>query len=316
MRYILIIIPILFLALSCNPNEKVLNETESIEDLLKDLESPAQKYTFDIEKGITLKGQEGILIEIKPNSLMYENGNDVKGEVSIELIECYELSELLIHNLATVDLEGKLIETAGMLWIKASSKGKTLTLKDKECLNIGFPKIVENDFGLFYGRENKEGQFIEWEQQDKSVASISSVISDTLTMETMLIEGYSEEDYYFFSSSKLGWLNCDRYPIFEKSSNLIVTVDHPAENIKLRLILTDMKAVRPAFKETKRKYSFSAVPINEKFFVFGFYESKGVFYVGKSETNLLEGQTKKINLEFEEMSKEAAKEFIKGMVMW
>lgn len=313
MRHILIFISIFFIALSCDPNEREFDGVESVENLLKDMEHPAQSFTFDIENGITIQGQEGTLIEIKPNSLVFDNGETAKGEVLIELVECYKLSDLITHNLTTIDLDGKVIQTEGMIWIRASSQGRDLALKDSECLNIGFPKKGEHEFSLFYGSENKEEDFVEWIQQDSADLNKGIILSDTLSVETMLIEGYSEDDYYFFTSSKFGWLNCDRYPIFGKSSKVIVSVNQTAENIKLRLILTDMKAVRPAFKESKNKYSFSAVPNNEKFFVFGFYESEGVFYVGKSETNLLDGQTKNIKLEFEEMSKEAAKEYIKDI---
>ena len=95
--------------------------------------------------------KEGTVITIAPKSFAYKDNNRLaRGKIKLEVIEYYKLSDMLLANLSTKSDEN-ILETGGMLFIKASKNGKELKLADTKTMTISFPDKDKQGMQLFSG---------------------------------------------------------------------------------------------------------------------------------------------------------------------
>ncbi|MFN0030941.1 MAG: hypothetical protein ACKVOR_02135 [Flavobacteriales bacterium] len=133
-----------------------------LDDALKSLKTKKSIVNIDNSQPCQVYGEEGTVLYLPPQIFCTADGQPYTGTVRIELDECYEVGDMLAANLSTTS-DGRLLETAGMVNIKATGNGERLQLRDGAQYNIYFPKNEEqqNDFQLFYG-EWLAGDVINW----------------------------------------------------------------------------------------------------------------------------------------------------------
>lgn len=114
------------------------------------------------QEDATVYGKKGTALFFPAGTFVDGDGNDVAGQVKIKLEECYDLSEILAAKLSTTS-DGNLIETAGMINVKAFSGSSEVFLREGRSYELFFPKNgnENNDFRLFYGEWQKDG-IINW----------------------------------------------------------------------------------------------------------------------------------------------------------
>ena len=125
---------------------------------------------------LTLKNSVGGRLECKKGTQLFfqndsfvdANGKTVSGEVKLVVEECYDLDEIAAAKLTTT-AGGRRLETAGMINLRASHKGKEVFLRADKRYNIYFPLSTERreDFELFYGAW-KENGLIDWKLEPSS----------------------------------------------------------------------------------------------------------------------------------------------------
>lgn len=144
---------------SAPPVEVALNKSASGKLKTK---TKRTNLTVDNSKPNMVYGKEGTGLYFPAESFVDSKGNLIDGKVSIRLDECYDVADMLQSKLSTTS-GGKMLETAGMVNIKAYSGGREVYLRDGAAYNIYFPKNgnVKEDFQLFYGEWNKDG-IIDW----------------------------------------------------------------------------------------------------------------------------------------------------------
>jgi len=142
------------------PNDVVLNQRT-----LPRVKSKTKRSYLNIDNSTSNKveGKEGTILYFPANSFVDAKGNSIEGDVRIRLDECYNVSDMLQSKLSTTS-GNRLLETAGMVDVHATFKGKEAFLREGAAYNIYFPKNgnVKEDFQLFYGEWNKEG-IIDWQ---------------------------------------------------------------------------------------------------------------------------------------------------------
>lgn len=145
---------------------EVVAEYPTTDELLAATRKPDQLFTIDPSQDQTITGKEGTIIRIPANSLVNASGKSISAPVTIRLTECYDLTDMIMNKLSTTS-NGKLLETAGMINVTASSGGEDLTIKKDANYQVDFPrKSTKEDFKLFYGTRAADG-VINWELAEK-----------------------------------------------------------------------------------------------------------------------------------------------------
>jgi len=144
---------ILIIAVGCSTDtkkEKEQTPIKSLADVFTNLKPATQLFDVKPTEETLLKGKKGTVIYLPQNAFQFLDGTMPSGNVIIELKECYTLSDMIAENLSTTS-ENQLLQTAGMIYIKATAEGKELAIKNGKAFTIGFPKGNQSDtMDLFY----------------------------------------------------------------------------------------------------------------------------------------------------------------------
>ena len=148
MKNLLLFLSIISLVSSCSnlPKytpalDKFVPGEEFRDSLLK-----SQIFQINPNTDTTVEGAEGTFIFIPEHAFVDANGNTVEGEIKLELAEALEPADMILANLPTLS-NGKLLETGGMLYLKASADGKEVfPAKGKE------PIVEQPEFQRFHSR--------------------------------------------------------------------------------------------------------------------------------------------------------------------
>lgn len=146
-----------------------------------------QSNTVDVSTSPVLPGNQGSMIQINSNSFIDAYGNQVTGNVDIELIEAFDNSDMLMLNLPTVTNNGELLNSGGVVWMNATQNGEQLQLSNSLTATIPVNNTITNA-ALFFGETNTAGDFV-WTQDT------SNVTGDTANWQV--------------SISNLNWVNID-----------------------------------------------------------------------------------------------------------
>ena len=118
----------------------ILYENSPIGQLFQKTAKKSETVTFlpSATENITVKAKEGTVFTIAPHSFLDENGNPVVKPITLEVKECYKMADILFTNLTTTC--GELpIETAGMIYLDATSEGKRVMLDKTHPILVEMP---------------------------------------------------------------------------------------------------------------------------------------------------------------------------------
>jgi hypothetical protein len=126
-------------------------------ELFKKIATVPQEFSVDTKKDTSLTCKNGTVVSIPQNCFLDENGDAVSGDVKIKVVEALSMSDFLKNNLQTYS-DGKLLESAGMIYIDASANNKPLLLKDSSSLHIEMPTDFKGpDYKIFTGKYDSAG---------------------------------------------------------------------------------------------------------------------------------------------------------------
>lgn len=120
----------------------------------------------------TLSGRNGGVFMLEPNTLVRADGTPAVGAVTVELVEAYDLSDMIVAGLTTT-AAGKRLATGGMVNITATdAAGQALQLREGTSLTAAIPT---DDFNarmrIFSGAEhNAEGAPTDWALTEAGVS--------------------------------------------------------------------------------------------------------------------------------------------------
>ena len=122
-------------------------------------EKEVQTYTIDPSKPNEIIGKEGTIVILKPNSICGNAGNLT---ADIQLTEYYKTEDMLLAQLTTSS-NGRMLESAGMIELKATSNGKELTLCKPATILFPSDKYKNDGFVGFMGDWDDPHNTINWE---------------------------------------------------------------------------------------------------------------------------------------------------------
>lgn len=131
-----------------------------LDKLLSEISEKPQLLTTSSNKETVVRGEKGTVIHIDPEKLETLDGKPVGDEIEIELLEMTDNSSLILNNAQTVS-NGQILVTGGAYYINMTSNGKQLKMKQGQGFEVEFPKLTENEMGLFLGERDSLGQ-INW----------------------------------------------------------------------------------------------------------------------------------------------------------
>ena len=132
---------------------------ETIDDLtqqISETEAPIQNFTVT-EGNQLIDLEHGASIYVPKDAFVYADGSPVTGEVDIEVIEAYKMTDFMAHGLITQS-HGEMLETGGMLYVNATAGGEPVQIAENRSIEIIYPvQQVEDGMELFYAEESEDG---------------------------------------------------------------------------------------------------------------------------------------------------------------
>ncbi|WP_143067844.1 hypothetical protein [Olleya namhaensis] len=157
------------------------------------LSPTTESFEIQVNKETILKGKKGTSIYIPANAFQFENGTEPNEPITIELKECFSLTDMIFENLQTISGD-RILETNGMIYVNAEVNGKSLFVKKGKAFVVGFPKNgLDKEMDLFYELKLNDSiktwmpdyKFFETKSAQESIAEIDSldIIGDDIGYE-------------------------------------------------------------------------------------------------------------------------------------
>ncbi|TNF46614.1 MAG: OmpA family protein [Bacteroidetes bacterium] len=125
----------------------IVESNGTIKDLYKMLEQEKQRNCIDPNRDTVLRLEQGTIIYIPAGAFKSDNNECVE----IRAKEFYKTSDMIMENLSTTS-NGRLLETAGMIYLEAATKERILDLQPGKEVTILMPTDeLRDDMQLFYG---------------------------------------------------------------------------------------------------------------------------------------------------------------------
>lgn len=264
-----------------------------ITDVYSYFDKQKQNFSFLSDKEIEIIGKQGTRINIAPNSLIDSEGKLASGMIDFTLEEFYSTSDIIQAKLNTTS-DGEILETAGMIKISATSNGKELRIKDGSTITVEFKSndsLDQSNMQLFNG-QFQHGH-INWElgeSNEKSSKELPVKVynnnpilnSDADLSFDIPNEEYRESMNLIFKSTKLGWINCDRFYDVADKIDLIVHVDS-IYNPFVFLVFEDIRSVMMGIYIEADRVIFNGIPVDQKVKLVGFSMADEVPFYGCKE---------------------------------
>ncbi|MEO0046386.1 MAG: hypothetical protein RL705_1577 [Bacteroidota bacterium] len=261
-------------------------EKEYTNTIFNQLKKESQFFAGKSNEVITITGKEGTKITIPKNALKKANGKYAIGKIDVELQEFYQKSDAVTANLHTMS-NGTMLESGGMIYLKATSKGEELQLKNGAEIKLEMAsKNNPSDMQTFYGYPKKD-QTVDWSTNKDLVGeedefgetnwiSYTVYMSNGTVVDTVLDskkrtfkrdslsnEKISVLDKTILSSAKLGWINCDRFYEVKDKTDLLVNIDLKFKP-EIRLVFKDINSIMRGHWNENKQFVFGELPIGKK----------------------------------------------------
>jgi hypothetical protein len=155
---------VIFLAFACScggasseetslnrPIERPIFEETKASPAYESMRPEIQSFTIDNSKPSTVSADKGTEIRIPENCFTDKDGKPVTGEVQLEIVEAFSMTDIISSGLTTLS-DGELIQSNGMLFIDAKSNGQSLNLAENMELDVNMPTMGNAEgFQMFTG---------------------------------------------------------------------------------------------------------------------------------------------------------------------
>ncbi len=131
--------------------------------LYKGFAPKSQTYDLDGSEIKRIECKGGTIVLVNPKSFEYEDGTPVPSRttVTLNVTEYLQRSDMLLSPLTTTTLDGKTLETGGMIHAYAYTSGRKCRLKKDSVMRVGFKVTDDDRFQLFDGSTGNSN-LVEW----------------------------------------------------------------------------------------------------------------------------------------------------------
>jgi hypothetical protein len=153
-------------SLNASPITLVSSDRIQVQERTAKFRTNSNTFEMDAQNPGRRKGMSGTQLDFTGCTFVYEDGSPVMCNFTLELKEYYDQSKMLQANLSTTS-DGRMLETAGMVELKAYNANGNIKIDPSSSYSIGFPRNgnTKDDFKLFYG-EWRNDELINWKLAD------------------------------------------------------------------------------------------------------------------------------------------------------
>lgn len=174
-----LIVSFLVVMSSCTFNASKNSASIILQDTMSQQVLPNQKFKIDNSQDLIIESQYGAVILLPKSCFLDENGEVVNKDIELEVREAMTVEEMILAGLNT-NSEGDLLQTDGLLYINAKSKGKQLHIDKKNPIHIDLPTLNKiPGMSIFKGIRDKDGN-MKWEKKQEIKKYLQTVDQDEL----------------------------------------------------------------------------------------------------------------------------------------
>lgn len=205
--YITIGIGMMFVLPGCQEDIDVFEPAEltsgDIASFFEAVQDNPLQYSWEASEEYILPAPGSGQIVIPSNALASQDGSPVSGMVQANVLEIHDKGSLIRNNAATA-ADGRLLESAGIVFLDIRQDGQPLQLASGRNIKVQLSTANYNpQLRLFTGRPDDSGR-LEWKEAGAGESPIRAV--EFLNEAT----GQWEEGIEIITAM-LGWLQCARY---------------------------------------------------------------------------------------------------------
>lgn len=164
---------------------------------------PYQRFTINTAKDTVIETEGGMVIAIPANAFTDENGHEISGQIEFEVKEALDPNAIINAGLTTMSND-RLLQTGGMFYMNARSKGKTLQIDKDIYVDVPTDTILPN-MQLFNGERRDDGT-INWVDPKPMASYLTTVDIHSLNFyppnfeDSLAAMGYPDKDKSFTDS--------------------------------------------------------------------------------------------------------------------
>ncbi len=233
--------------------------------LMESLVTPPQAETFNGGVGAVLNFNEFIQVTFLPNSLRFPNGNICREPVKVELIALRKKGDMVRFSRPTTSY-GRLLETGGAFFIRATSGGQELELIPSTYVRIKYRATTTNTaMGLFYGVQNPGSV---------TTPGTNAAFTWTPALDSSTVRTFVQQDStgitrgYELFSQRLRWVNCDYFydsSIARTRLNVILPLNYTNTNTNVFAVFVNENIVVQLNSEFSSRSFFTVnIPVGKQ----------------------------------------------------
>lgn len=113
-----------------------------------------QRFNIVASRENVIEGKEGTKMLIPKNAFVFENGNFVTGLVTVTLKEALTPENIVLGNLATLTDNNEVLQSKGMIEVRASQNNSQLELASGVSITVSIPSGYEDGYSYYQGVGN------------------------------------------------------------------------------------------------------------------------------------------------------------------
>jgi hypothetical protein len=204
-------------------------------NFFQQLKKRPEQFHIDTQRDTTIRCSEGTVLRIPANSFQTATGLAISGIINMHIQEFYSLADIIGNKLSTTS-NGQMLETGGMLCIKAMFNNEEAKLKPGSAIDLSMPAPKFNpEMQLFMGDSSlpaNEKMPIN-NNSSKASESYSPKSMDTFSRNLTTSASYNFTNRTIYSSGGgINWLPLGQQQMFYNNNKKIVTVLNMRNNPK------------------------------------------------------------------------------------
>lgn len=173
------------------------------DDFINSKEVKSVEATFSNEDGLVLSTEKGSKITIPANSIVFENGNLVTGEIDLKFIEVFSTADMIFSGVFPIGAGENVLNSGGEFFVGLEQAGVKLKVEDGVTITVEIPVQAEDpNMALFFAGDEEEMDSVNWGDPIDSVQWGQNNNSFSFN---------SGDGTYVCNIDSIGWGNIDAF---------------------------------------------------------------------------------------------------------